>query len=85
MKPEENPEEYLLAAMERQAKRAKFWIEDSMWMEPCAGRTWWGEGGHPGTKPERKKTRKRSAKAQRAVERKNAVEFVRLLKRRKRS
>ena len=86
MSPEDNAEEYLLAAMERQAKRAKSWIENSIWMEPCAGLTWWGEGGHPGTKPkQQKKARKRSANAQRTVERRNTVEFARLLERRKRS
>jgi hypothetical protein len=78
MKPEDNPKEYLLAAMERQAQRAKSWIEDSIWMEPIVGRTWWGDSQSVGGSAKRMRKRKPPAK-----EPKTLADVARILERRK--
>jgi hypothetical protein len=89
MKPEENPEEYLLAAMERQAKRMKSWIEDSMWIEPCAGRTWRAEGLKLDTAASKPmvvaavRKRKPPSKGKTSREPKTFADVARMLERRK--
>jgi hypothetical protein len=78
-----NQEGLLEAMLLRQAKRAKSWLEESIWMEPCAGLTWWGDSQPADGSLKRR--RKAPAKTKRSEQPKTIADFARVMENRKRS